>query len=103
MGVAYYKGLATKTAGRVFALTNVDLLPDAILAYALETVKLKAVHRALGGKEMLVPTHKNFAISQRFLVLAGAPPSLSSKQDMVAKLYEDPPDDCDDIIEEVSD
>jgi len=102
LGVAYYKGLATKTAGRVFALTNVDLLPDAILAYALETVKMRAVHRSLGGKEMLSPLHKNFAISQRFLALAGAAPSDSAKQDMVAKLYEDPPDNCDDLIDEIS-
>ncbi len=51
---------------------------------------------------MLSPLHKNFAISQRFLALAGAAPSDSAKQDMVAKLYEDPPDNCDDLIDEVS-
>jgi len=103
LAVSFYKGLAHKTNGRVVALPNADGLANSIIGYALETIGLKSTVCTLGGKSMSDPTHKNFAISQRLLALAGVPgPSQAEKEQWVKNLYEDWPDNLDDIVSEIN-
>jgi hypothetical protein len=103
IAVSFYKGLAKKTNGRVVALPNADGLANSIIGFTLETIGLKSTVYTLGGKSMSDPTHKNFPISQRLLAVAGFPgPSQAEKKQMVQDLYEDWPDNLDDVVSEVS-